>query len=176
MADKASNWVPLTNEKLYFAQIMLSYLEQEQQKDSVFGKNRIAALSESVETHLYNAYVSILCELAAEHSVPFQADTITLSALNDTLMQRDDGRREIAELLHLMEEPNSWLARLHQNYRNRFVSKQKKSEYEGETPELISTVAIDVAGSSEPEELNLFDAFKSMKALVDSIRSYRLED
>lgn len=175
MADKASNWVPLTNEKLYFAHLMLAYIEQEQQVSSVFSKNKIAALEESAIMHLYNAYIGVLCELAAEHNVPFSADSISLSLINDALMQRDDGRREVAELLGLLEDPRSWLSRLIQSYRNRFVSKQEKSEYQGETPELISSIAIDVMGI-EDETLNVVEAHHALKALVDDIRSYRLED
>lgn len=175
MADKASNWVPLTNEKLYFAQIALSFFTEEQAKASVFSQNRLAALEESAVTHLYNAYIGLLCELAAEHNVPFQPDSLSLNQLNEALMKRDDGRREIAELLNLLAEPNSWLSRLHQTYRNRFVAKQKKSEYQGEEPELVSLVAIDIT-EQETEGLNLFDAHDAMKQLVDQIRSYRLED
>ncbi|MFC3149647.1 DUF6586 family protein [Litoribrevibacter euphylliae] len=175
MADKASNWVPLTNEKLYFAQIALSFFEEEQAKSSVFSQNRLVALEESAVAHLYNAYVGLLCELAAEHNVPFQSETLTLNQLNDALMKRDDGRREIAELLNLLAEPNSWLSRLHQSYRNRFVAKQKKSEYIGEEPELVSLIAIDVT-EQEPEGLNLLDAHQAMKQLVEQVRSYRLED
>jgi hypothetical protein len=176
MADKASNWVPLTNEKLYFAQIALGYVEEEQAKDSVFSKNRLAALEESAMIHLHNAYVGLLCELAAEHNVAFHPEQITLNMLNDALMQRDDGRREIAELLGLLSEPNSWLSRLLQSYRNRFVAKQKKSEYQGEEPELVSIVAIDVSEEATTEGLNLFDAYRAMKQLIDQVRSYRLED
>jgi hypothetical protein len=176
MADKASNWVPLTNEKLYFSQILLGYLKEEQEKASVFSKNRMAALEESVQIHLYNAYVSLLCELAAEHSLPFNAETLTLNELNTALMERDDGRREVAELLQLIEDPSSWLSQLLKGYRNRFISKQQKSEYQGETPELISAVAIDVTVQDEPESLDLHQAHIQLKTLVDSIRSYRLED
>ncbi|GLQ31019.1 DUF6586 family protein [Litoribrevibacter albus] len=176
MADKASNWVPLTNEKLYFAQVILDYLKDEQAKESVFSKNRIAALEESAVSHLYNAYIALLCELAAEHNVPFQVEQLTLNQLNEALMQRDDGRREIAELMALLSEPGSWLSRLHQSYRNRFVAKQKKSEYKGEEPELLSLVAIDASVDESEENLDLLGAYQAMKQLVDQVRSYRLED
>lgn len=176
MADKASNWVPLTNEKLYFAQVVLDYLKDEQAKESVFSKNRMAALEESAVSHLYNAYTALLCELAAEHNVPFQPDQLTLNQLNEALMQRDDGRREIAELMALLSEPGSWLSRLQQSYRNRFVSKQKKSEYKGEEPELLSIVAVDVSANEEFDSFDLWDAYQAMKQLVDHVRSYRLED
>ncbi|GAA3911847.1 DUF6586 family protein [Litoribacillus peritrichatus] len=175
MADKASNWIPLTNEKLFFAQVILSYYQTEQQKQSTFGKNTLAGLAESAIAHLYNAYTGLLCELAAEHNLVFQPESITLNELNESLMTRDNGRRDIAELLALVEDQNSWLSGLLSRYRNRFISKQQKSEYKAEEPQLINAISVQSVEDAH-SEFDIQAAYQSLKALVESIRSYRIED
>ena len=178
MADKASNWVPLTNEKLFFAQTLLGYLQQEKDSASAFSANRVAALEESTVVHLYNAYQALLCELAAEHNLPFQAESISLQILNEGLQKRNDGRREIAELMALSDNANSWLPLLFNNYRQRFISKQVKSIYQGEQPadsaDLISAINIDACQA--PVSFDLFHIYEQLKTLVNAIRAYRMED
>ena len=176
MVDKASNWVPLTNEKLFFAQTLLSYYQLEQEKNSAFSKNKLAGLEESIVSHLNNAYTALLCELAAEHDVPFQVEVITLNELNASLMKKDNGRRDIAELIALVEDQGSWLSKILRKHRNRFISKQEKSEYQGEQPEQINTIAIQSVEESEDSDFDVQSHYVSLKALVDSVRSYRMED
>jgi hypothetical protein len=177
MADKASNWVPLTNEKLFFAQTLLAYYKQEQSSSSLFAQSRLAALEESIVIHLYNAYQSLLCELAAEHSLVFKADQISLGWLNEQLQSRDDGRREIAELLSLVEQPSSWLSELFLTYQARFIAKQQKSEYQGEEPEKINVInAIEVVDDEKSVRVDLITIHECLKKLIDDVRSYRLED
>jgi hypothetical protein len=116
----------LVNQKLGFATAILAQIKS----TSNIGKHKLLhqALCESILLHLYSAYLFYLRELAENNKVDNVGTISSLKTLTTLLGQIERHPSEVAELVNLTEQPNTWLSKLLSHYMEVFQSPLKPKE------------------------------------------------
>jgi hypothetical protein len=101
------------------------------------------ALCESILLHLYSAYLFYLRELAENNKVDNAESVSSLKVLTTLLGQMERHPSEVAELVNLTEQPNTWLSEFLRHYMGILQSPLKPKEKKAfDSDNFISVVDI----------------------------------
>ncbi|PWB30759.1 PasA protein [Pseudomonas sp. SDI] len=132
-----------TNQKIYFAGLALEALGDAQESRAMNAQALIQAERESALFHLYGALLGLCHEIAGFYRLPQAA-----APRAELLLSRDVldaiAIPEMAELVELAQQPETWLAQLLKAYADLFrppvATKQPKGDV---TQPLIQAVSLD---------------------------------
>lgn len=104
-----------TNQKLFFAGLALESMAKAESSQAMNAQGLIQAERESALFHLYGALLGLCHEIAGFYRLPQAAASRVELLLNDEAL---DGIAipEVAELLELVRQPETWLAQLLRAY------------------------------------------------------------
>lgn len=135
-----------TNQKIYFAGLALEALGKAQGSRAMNAQALVQAERESALFHLYGALLGLCHEIAGFYRLP-QAGASRVELLLTPEVLEAVAIPEMAELIELARQPETWLAQLISAYANLFrppvAAKKPKTDV---TQPLIQAVSLD-----EPE-------------------------
>lgn len=135
-----------TNQKIYFAGLALEALGKAQDSRAMNAQAQTQAERESALFHLYGALLGLCHEIGGYYRLP-QAGVLRAEQLLSREVLATIAIPELAELVELAEQPETWLAQLLRAYADLFrppvASKAPKGDV---TQPLIQAVSLD-----EPE-------------------------
>ncbi|WJM96038.1 PasA protein [Pseudomonas defluvii] len=135
-----------TNQKIYFAGLALEALGKAQESRAMNAQALVQAERESALFHLYGALLGLCHEIAGFYRLP-QAGASRVELLLTSEVLEAVAIPEMAELIELARQPETWLAQLISAYANLFrppvAAKKPKTDV---TQPLIQAVSLD-----EPE-------------------------
>ncbi|ATR84058.1 PasA protein [Pseudomonas sp. FFUP_PS_473] len=135
-----------TNQKIYFAGLALEALGKAQESRAMNAQALVQAERESALFHLYGALLGLCHEIAGFYRLP-QAGASRVELLLTPEVLEAVAIPEMAELIELARQPETWLAQLISAYANLFrppvAAKKPKTDV---TQPLIQAVSLD-----EPE-------------------------
>ncbi|MFJ9989727.1 DUF6586 family protein [Pseudomonas putida] len=132
-----------TNQKLFFAGLALESMAKAEQSQAMNAQGLIQAEREAAVFHLYGALLGLCHEIAGFYRLP-QANAARAELLinDDTL--KTVAIPEMAEMLELARQPQSWLAQLIKAYADLFQPPvAKKVAKTDVTQPLIQAVNLD---------------------------------
>jgi len=135
-----------TNQKLYFAGLALEAWRQAEEGRAMNAQALIQAERESALFHLYGALLGLCHEIAGYYRLP-EANAPRAELLLSKAVLDAAPSPELAELLELAQNSETWLAQLLGAYAALFQPPQapKKAKVDPGLP-LIETVSLDEAG------------------------------
>ena len=132
-----------TNQKLFFAGLALESMAKAEQSQAMNAQGLIQAEREAAVFHLYGALLGLCHEIAGFYRLP-QANAARAELLlnDDTL--KTVAIPEMAEMLELARQPQTWLAQLIKAYADLFQPPvAKKVAKTDVTQPLIQAVNLD---------------------------------
>lgn len=108
-----------TNQKLYFAGLLLEDWKRAEQARAAGFQAHVAALREAALFHLYGAALGLCHEIAGYYRLG-NTDAPRIELLLSEELQDRSPSPEFAELLELSRHPETWLARLLAAYAEMF--------------------------------------------------------
>ncbi|HEK1768920.1 TPA: PasA protein [Pseudomonas putida] len=132
-----------TNQKLFFAGLALESMARAEQSQAMNAQGLIQAEREAAVFHLYGALLGLCHEIAGFYRLP-QANAARAELLlnDDTL--KTVAIPEMAEMLELARQPQTWLAQLIKAYADLFQPPvAKKVAKTDVTQPLIQAVNLD---------------------------------
>lgn len=132
-----------TNQKLFFAGLALESMAKAEQSQAMNAQGLIQAEREAAVFHLYGALLGLCHEIAGFYRLP-QANAARAELLlnDDTL--KTVAIPEMAEMLELARQPQTWLAQLIKAYADLFQPPvAKKVAKTDVTQPLIEAVNLD---------------------------------
>nr|MBF0685672.1 PasA protein [Pseudomonas sp.] len=100
-----------TNQKIYFAGLALDNWRRAEEQGAVNASALVQAERENVLFHLHGALLGLCREIAAYYRLP-EAGAVRVELLLTRSTQGSSPSPEMAELIELAEQPDSWLAEL----------------------------------------------------------------
>ncbi|MCE1113952.1 MULTISPECIES: DUF6586 family protein [Pseudomonas] len=159
-----------TNQKLFFAGLALESMAKAATSGAMNAQGLVQAEREAALFHLYGALLGLCHEIAGFYRLPQAAAARAELLLNDEVLQ-NVAIPEMAEMLELARQPETWLARLLAAYADLFRPPvAKKSAKTDVTQPLIQAVNLDEA---EPLELSQEELEAWRKSLKDLVRRFR---
>ncbi|MDD0976822.1 DUF6586 family protein [Pseudomonas fontis] len=132
-----------TNQKIYFAGLALDALGKAQESRAMNAQALIQAERESALFHLYGALLGLCHEIAGYYRLP-QAGAPRAELLLTREVLAAIAIPEMAELVELAEQRETWLARLLNAYRDLFRPPVATKAPKGDvTQPLIQAVSLD---------------------------------
>lgn len=132
-----------TNQKLFFAGLALESMSKAQESRAMNAQGLLQAEREAALFHLYGGLLGLCHEIAGFYRLP-QANATQAEALLNEDMLREVAIPEMAELLELAGNPESWLARLLKAHADLFRPPMaKKTPKTDVTQPLIQAVNLD---------------------------------
>lgn len=136
-----------TNQKIYFAGLSLEALGKAQEGRAINSQALLQAERESALFHLYGALLGLCHEIAGFYRLP-QANSPRAEDLLTPEVLKTVQIPEMAELIELAGQSETWLARLLSAYRALFMPPSAPKKPKGDvTQPLIVAVNLD----DEPE-------------------------
>ncbi|MBA1202076.1 PasA protein [Pseudomonas capeferrum] len=159
-----------TNQKLFFAGLALESMAQATTSRAMNAQGLIQAERESALFHLYGALLGLCHEIAGFYRLP-QANASRPELLFGNEMQESIAIPEMAEMLELARNSETWLARLLSAYADLFrppvVKKAAKTDV---TQPLIQAISLDEP-TVEPLSRQELESWRSeLKGLVRRFR------
>jgi len=152
-----------TNQKLYFAGLALASLRRAEESGALNAQAQALAERESVLFHLYGALLGLCHEIAGFYRLPEAGAPSVGQLLNRELLGRAPSP-ELAELVELASQPETWLAQMLGEYERLFLPPQAP---EKTALPLIETLSLDgEEGSSAPASARLEQWRQQLKELV----------
>lgn len=132
-----------TNQKIFFAGLALESLRKAEAGESVNALARVQAEREAVLFHLYGALLGLCHEIAGYYRLA-GADAPRVDLFLDQAVLQASPTPELAELLELARQPQSWLALLLAEHAQLFQPPQapKTAKLDPTLP-LITTVSVE---------------------------------
>ncbi|TXH97234.1 MAG: PasA protein [Pseudomonas sp.] len=132
-----------TNQKIFFAGLALESLRKAEAGESVNALARVQAEREAVLFHLYGALLGLCHEIAGYYRLA-GADAPRVDLFLDQAVLQASPTPELAELLELARQPQSWLALLLAEHAQLFRPPQapKTAKLDPTLP-LITTVSVE---------------------------------
>lgn len=159
-----------TNQKLFFAGLALESMAKATASGAMNAQGLLQAEREAALFHLYGALLGLCHEIAGFYRLPQAAAARAELLLNDEVLQ-SVAIPEMAEMLELARQPETWLARLLAAYADLFRPPvAKKSAKTDVTQPLIQAINLDEA---EPLELSQAELEAWRKNLKDLVRRFR---
>lgn len=142
-----------TNQKLYFATLALDAWRSAEVAQALNAQAQIQAARESALFHLYGSLLGLCHEIAGFYRLP-QAAAVDVEQLLRAEVLAAAPSPELAELVELAHDRQSWLGRLLGAYRGLFEPPRevKKAKID---PSLALITAVNVGEVEEEGELEL---------------------
>lgn len=142
-----------TNQKIYFVTLALDAWRAAEATQALNVSTQVQAARESALFHLYGALLGLCHEIAGYYRLPQAAATQVEQLLNREVLEAAPGP-ELAELVELAQDRQSWLGRLLAAYRGLFEPprEEKKAKVD---PALALISAVNVGAAPAGEELDL---------------------
>ncbi|HGM5583108.1 TPA: DUF6586 family protein [Pseudomonas putida] len=132
-----------TNQKLFFAGLALESMAKAEQSQAMNAQGLIQAEREAAVFHLYGALLGLCHEIAGFYRLP-QANAARAELLLDDERLKAVAIPEMAEMLELSRQPQTWLAQLIKAYADLFQPPvAKKVAKTDVTQPLIQAVNLD---------------------------------
>ncbi|MEA5672981.1 DUF6586 family protein [Pseudomonas sp. MH2] len=132
-----------TNQKLFFAGLALESMAKAEQSQAMNAQGLIQAEREAAVFHLYGALLGLCHEIAGFYRLP-QANAARAELLLDDETLKTVAIPELAEMLELARQPQTWLAQLIKSYADLFQPPvAKKVAKTDVTQPLIQAVNLD---------------------------------
>lgn len=132
-----------TNQKIYFAGIALDNLRKAEAGTSLHGQGQVQAEREAALFHLYGALLGLCHEIAGYYRLPEANVPRAEFLLNQAVLQAAPSP-ELAELVELAQQSETWLAQLLQAYAKLFQPPQApKTAKVDPTLPLIQAVTVE---------------------------------
>lgn len=132
-----------TNQKIYFAGLALDNLRKAEAGTSLHGQGQVQAEREAALFHLYGALLGLCHEIAGYYRLPEANVPRAELLLNQAVLQAAPSP-ELAELVELAQQSETWLAQLLQAYSKLFQPPQApKTAKVDPTLPLIQAVRIE---------------------------------
>jgi hypothetical protein len=132
-----------TNQKLFYAGLSLESWRAAQEGRAVNSLALIQAEREAALFHLYGALLGLCHEIAGYYRLP-ESNAVRAEQLLDKALLEAAPSPELAELIELAQQPETWLAQLLEAYDELFRPPQaaKKVKVDPRTP-LIEAISLD---------------------------------
>lgn len=137
-----------TNQKIYFAGLALEALGRAEVGQAMNASALLQANRESALFHLYGALLGLCHEIAGYYRLP-QANTARVEALLTLDVLQSVAIPELAELVELSHNPETWLARLLAEYAALFLPPQAPRVVKGD----VRVAVIEVVSLDESDTL-----------------------
>ena len=155
-----------TNQKLFFAGLALESMAKAADSQALNAQGLLQAERESALFHLYGALLGLCHEIAGFYRLP-QASAARAELLFSDEVLQSVAIPEMAELLELARQPETWLARLLAAYADLFRPPVAKKTV---TQPLIQAVNLD---EPEPAELSREELEAWRQNLKSLVRRFR---
>ena len=136
-----------TNQKLFFAGLALESMAKAEQSQAMNAQGLVQAEREAAQFHLYGALLGLCHEIAGFYRLP-QAGAARAEQLLDAEVLAGMAIPELAELIELADNRQTWLAQMLTAYADLFrppvAKKTAKTDF---TQPLIQAINLD-----EPEQ------------------------
>ena len=159
-----------TNQKIYFAGLALETLAKAEQGGAMNALALAQAEREAALFHLYGALLGLCHEIAgfyrlSNSAAPRAEAFLTLEALEAA------ANPELAELVELAQQPETWLARLLRSYSALFQPPREPLKPKGDvTKPLIQAINLDAPVADELTRAELEEWRQSLKRLAIRFR------
>lgn len=159
-----------TNQKLYFAGLALEAWRNAESGRAMNAQASIQAEREAALFHLYGAVLGVAHEIAGYYRLPQAAAPRVELLLNAEVLAAAPSP-ELAELVELVQQPETWLARLLAAYAALFQppSEPRKVKTDPTQP-LIQAVSLD---ADEPQPLANAELEAWRKSLKEMVLRFR---
>lgn len=132
-----------TNQKLYFAGVSLDFWRKAEAGKAMNWQAQVQAEREACLFHLYGAVLGLCHEIAGYYRLP-QADAGTVEQLLSTERLAASPSPEMAELVELAQQPETWLAKLLSSYHALFLPPREAVQAKPDvTLPLITAVTLE---------------------------------
>lgn len=159
-----------TNQKIYFAGLSLEALGRAQEGRAINSQALLQAERESALFHLYGALLGLCHEIAGFYRLP-QANSARAEDLLTQEVLDAVAIPEMAELIELARQPETWLARLLASYRDLFLPPSAPKKAKGDvTQPLIVAVNLDDEPEAELTREELESWRQQLKSLAIRFR------
>lgn len=159
-----------TNQKLFFAGLALESMAKAGDSQAMNAQGLIQAERESALFHLYGALLGLCHEIAGFYRLPQAAAPQAELLLNDEVLKAVS-IPEMAEMLELARQPETWLAQLLAAYADLFRPPvAKKTVKTDVTQPLIQAVNLDEPAPAELSREELEAWRQNLKSLVRRFR------
>lgn len=159
-----------TNQKLFFAGLALESMAKAEQSRAMNAQGLIQAERESALFHLYGALLGLCHEIAGFYRLPQANAARAELLLNDDVLQ-SVAIPEMAEMLELARQSETWLAQLLGAYADLFRPPvAKKAPKTDVTQPLIQAINLDQA---ETPALSREELERWRSSLKDLVRRFR---
>ncbi|HEY8331912.1 MAG TPA: DUF6586 family protein [Pseudomonas sp.] len=142
-----------TNQKLYFAGLALDAWRAADAAQALNARTQIQAAREGALFHLYGAVLGLCHEIAGYYRLPQAAAPQVEQLLTREVLDAAPSP-ELAELVDLALDRQSWLGQLLAAYRQLFEPPREAKKAKVD-PALALITAVDVGGQAEEGELGL---------------------
>jgi hypothetical protein len=142
-----------TNQKLYFAGLALDAWRAAEAAQALNVQTQVQAARETALFHLYGAVLGLCHEIAGFYRLP-QAGLPQVEALLSGEVLAAAPGPELAELVELAQQRDSWLAQLLAAYRRLFEPPRQEKPAKAD-PALIVAVNVGAAAADAPAEPGL---------------------
>ena len=141
-----------TNQKIYFAGLALENWRRAEEKGALNAPGLIQAEREASLFHLYGALLGLCHEIAGYYRLP-GASAPRPELLLMPSVQGSSSSPELAELIELVEHPETWLAQLLKAYSALFEPPRAPAKTKTDpTMPLIEAVSVDAQVSALARE------------------------
>lgn len=132
-----------TNQKIFYAGLSLESWRKAQEGQAMNALALVQAEREATLFHLYGALLGLCHEIAGYYRLPDSNAPRVEQLLNKAVLEAAPSP-ELAELVELAQQPETWLAQLLSAYAELFQPPQaaKKTKVDPSTP-LIEAVSLD---------------------------------
>lgn len=159
-----------TNQKLFFAGLALESMAKAEQSGAMNAQGLIQAERESALFHLYGALLGLCHEIAGFYRLPQAGASRAELLLNDEVL-KSVAIPEMAEMLELARQPQTWLAQLIEAYTDLFRPPVAKKTAKGDvTQPLIQAVNLDEVEQAPLSREELESWRTDLKGLVRRFR------
>lgn len=159
-----------TNQKLYFAGLALEAWRKAEEARPMNAQALVQAEREAALFHLYGAVLGVAHEIAGYYRLP-EANAPRVELLLNAQVLAASPSPELAELVELAQQPETWLAQLLAAYAELFQPPRepRKAKVDPTQP-LIQAVSLD---EEEPQLLGNAELEAWRKSLKEMVLRFR---
>lgn len=159
-----------TNQKLFFAGLALESMAKAEQSQAMNAQGLVQAEREAAQFHLYGALLGLCHEIAGFYRLP-QAGAARAEQLLDAEVLAGMAIPELAELIELADNRQTWLAQMLTAYADLFRPPvAKKTAKTDVTQPLIQAINLDEPGQPALSRAELEQWRSNLKDLARRFR------
>ena len=141
-----------TNQKLFFAGLALESMAKAEQSQAMNAQGLVQAEREAAQFHLYGALLGLCHEIAGFYRLPqanaSRAESLLTREVLDTI-----AIPELAEMIELANNPQTWLAKLLAAHQALFQPPRAPHKPKGDVTQPL-ILAVNLDEEEAPDELN----------------------